>query len=410
MTHRPMRVLRLIARLNVGGPAQHVVWLNQALPADEFEPLLVAGTVPPGEEDMTAFAARHKVTPLIVPSMSREMSASDLKAVWDVWRLMVRFRPDLVHTHTAKAGAVGRLAGLLYRFFTPSVLWMKPRRCRFIHTYHGHIFHHYYGPAMTRVFLFIERLLARLNTDRLIVLSPQQLSEIRDGFRVGRASQYVVVPLGIDLSALEATPEAGQALRGTLGIGAGEVIVGIVGRLAAIKNHDLLLRVSSRVRCPARFVIYGDGGEHDRLVRRVAELGLTDRVIFADTRSAREIYSSLDVAALTSHNEGTPLAIIEAMATGKPVISTAVGGVVDLLGPVEQSLVEHGGSFEIRERGITTRSEDEAGFAAGLTRLLSDEPLRRRLIERGKAYVAEKHAMERLVRDIIGIYRELGAR
>jgi len=163
------------------------------------------------------------------------------------------------------------------------------------------------------------------------------------------------------------------------------------------------------VRCPARFVIYGDGGEHDRLVRRVAELGLADRVIFAGTRSAREIYSSLDVAALTSYNEGTPLAIIEAMATGKPVISTAVGGVVDLLGPVEQSLVEHGGSFEIRERGITAGSEDEAGFAAGLTRLLSDEPLRRRLIERGKAYVAEKHAMERLVRDIIGIYRELGA-
>ncbi len=405
------RILRLIARLNVGGPARHVVWLNQALAGEElgreFEPLLVTGTVPPGEEDMTAFAAAHGVTPLIVPSMSREMSAHDLVAVWDVWRLMVRFHPDIVHTHTAKAGAVGRLAGLLYRFCAPSMLWLRPRRCRFVHTYHGHIFHHYYGAMKTRIVLFIERMLARLNTDRLIVLSEQQFHEIHDTFAVGRAGQYAIVPLGIELSTLDAPADAGTKLRKELGIGASEVVVGIVGRLAAIKNHDLFLRVASRARNAARFVIYGDGGERDRLQRRAEERGIANRVVFAGTRDAREIYASLDIVALTSQNEGTPLAIIEAMATGKPVVSTAVGGVVDLLGPVEERVEKNGATFEIRERGITAASEDEAGLAAGLLHLLADASLRESLTARAKTYVETRHTKERLVRDIVAIYRAL---
>jgi glycosyltransferase involved in cell wall biosynthesis len=409
MTRAPMRVMRLIARLNVGGPARHVVWLNEALAGDGFEPLLVTGTVPAGEEDMTAFAAEHNVTPVIVPSMSREMSARDLIAVWDVWRLMVRFRPDVLHTHTAKAGAVGRLAGLLYRFATPSMLLLRPRRCRFVHTYHGHIFRHYYGAAKTRAVLFIERLLARINTDRLIVLGEQQLHEIRDTFGIGKPEQYAVVPLGVDLSVLNGHPEKGAAFRTSAGIAPTETIVGIVGRLAAIKNHELFLRVAARARDVARFVVYGDGGERERLVLRAAELALDDRVVFAGTRDATEIYSSLDIVALTSRNEGTPLAIIEAMAIGKPVISTAVGGVVDLLGSVEQRITENGSTFEIRERGITASSDDADGFAAGLMHLLRDESLRRRFIERGKAYVARTHTKERLIADIIGIYRDLDA-
>lgn len=408
---RKVRVMRLIARLNVGGPARHVVWLNEALAGDglrdEFEPLLVTGTVPDGEVDMTTFAAARGVTPIIVPSMSREMSARDLFAVWDVWRLMVRLRPDVVHTHTAKAGAVGRLAGLLYRFVTPSMLLMRPRRCRFVHTYHGHIFRHYYGPMKTRIVLFIERLLARINTDRLIVLGEQQLHEIRDTFAIGRPEQYAIVPLGMDVSVLKGKPGTGATLRATWGIGATETIVGIVGRLAAIKNHDLFLRVAARTKGAARFVVYGDGGERDHLEQRVAELGIEDRVVFAGTRDADEIYASLDVAALTSRSEGTPLAIIEAMAAGKPVISTAVGGVIDLLGPVEQRIVANGSYFEIRERGLTAPSDDTGAFAAALAHLLHDESLRRRLIERGKAYVERTHTKQRLVDDIIGIYREL---
>lgn len=412
-TRKPLRVMRLIARLNVGGPAQHVVWLNEALASDEldgeFTPLLVTGTVPDGEEDMATFAAARGVLPVIIPSMSREMSARDFLAVWDVWRLMVRSRPDIVHTHTAKAGAVGRLAGLLYRFVTPSMLLLQPRKCRFVHTYHGHIFRHYYGTTKTRLVLFIERLLARINTDRLIVLGQQQLHEIRDTFGVGRHEQYAIVPLGIDAAGLHGHPGTGEALRATWGIAAEETVVGIVGRLTGIKNHDLFLRVAARTNGATRFVAYGDGDNRQRLVRRAAELGIADRVVFAGTRKADEIYASMDIAALTSLNEGTPLAIIEAMAAGKPVISTAVGGVVDLLGAVEQRIAVNGSFFEVRERGLSAPSDDTNAFAAGLAHLLSDEPLRRRLIERGKAYVEQTHTRQRLVADIIGIYRGLDA-
>lgn len=169
----PVRVLRVIARLNVGGPARHVVWLNQALASKGFETLLVTGIVPAGEDDMSGFAVAHGVTPVVIPTMSRELSLRDFSTIWRLWRLMVRFRPDIVHTHTAKAGAVGRIAGLLYRFLTPAILIVRPRWARFVHTFHGHVFHSYYGVWKTNVFLTIERMLARLNTDRIVVLSGQ---------------------------------------------------------------------------------------------------------------------------------------------------------------------------------------------------------------------------------------------
>lgn len=396
---RPVRVLRLIARLNVGGPAQHVVWLNEALEANGFEALLVTGTIPAGEADMSDFAAAHGVTPVVIRSMSRELSPRDLSTIWQLWRLMVRFRPDIVHTHSAKAGAVGRIAGLLYQFVS-----RPPRRCRFVHTFHGHVFHSYYGIWKTRFFLAVERTLAQLRTDRIIVLGQQQLREIQDTFRIGRPDQFVVIPLGIDLAELRGDMRSGDALRAGPGIGPSDAIVGIVGRLTAIKNHDLFLRVAARAGNLARFVIYGDGGDRQLLERRAG-----DNVVFAGTRTAGMIYASLDIVALTSRNEGTPLALIEAMASGRPVISTAVGGVVDLLGPVEEHVIENGAVYEIRERGVTVASDDDAGFAAGLSRLLRDEPLRRRLIERGNAYAEKTHSKERLVADVIRLYRDLDA-
>ena len=379
-----MRVLRIIARLNVGGPARHVVWLTEGLAREGFETLLVTGTVPPGEDDMSGFAVAHGVTPYVIPSMSRELSPGDVVTIWKLWRLMVRFRPDVVHTHTAKAGAAGRIAGLLYRV-------VSRERSIFVHTFHGHVFHGYYSRWKTRIFLAIERFLARVNTDRIVVLSEQQLREIRDEFRIGRAEQFVVVPLGI-----APHPAFGHPLPAARG--EGPLVVGIVGRLTPIKNHELFLRVAARVP-EARFVIYGDGGERARLERLAAEL---DRVVFAGTRDVGEIYASLDILALTSRNEGTPLAIIEAMAAGRPVIATAVGGVVDLLGTVEQRME----GFDIRERGVTAASDDEAGFAAGLGLLLHDAGLRARLAERGRSYVERTHAKERLVADIIRVYRE----
>ena len=403
----PLRVLQLIARLNVGGPAQHVVWLNCDLRHEGLQPMLVTGMVPPGEHDMSAFAAERGVTPVILSSMSRDLSYRDLTTIWQLWRLMVSFRPDIVHTHTAKAGAVGRIAGLFYRFLTPGTLIGRPRVCRFVHTYHGHVFHSYYGRAGTRLFLMIERALAWLNTDRLIVLSSQQLLEIRDTFRVGAAAQFAVVPLGLDLERLRQDATPAHSLREELGIGADETIVAIVGRVTAIKNHELFLRVAQRSHSGARFVVFGDG-EARAGIERAARASLTpDRVIFGGTRDAAEIYASLDVAILTSRNEGTPLALIEAMACGKPVISTAVGGVVDLLGPVEEVVRTTDGAYEIRARGITAAAGDEAGLTAGLDRLLSDEALRSRFCALAKAYVERTHSKLGLVTDIIALYHDM---
>src|SRR3982750_3811953 len=184
-----MKVIRIIARLNVGGPAKHVVWLTAGLQHFGFETLLVAGVVPPGEDDMSYFASAMGVEPLYLREMSREISWKDFVTVWKLYRLFVRERPDLVHTHTAKAGTVGRLAGLLYRWARPALLVGRPRRCRFVHTYHGHIFHSYYGRLKTKLFVTIERLLARLGTDRIIVISEQQRREIHEEFRVGKQQQ-----------------------------------------------------------------------------------------------------------------------------------------------------------------------------------------------------------------------------
>jgi len=408
---RRIRIARVIARLNVGGPARHVVWLTEALNDDRFQSVLVTGSVPDGEDDMTDFATAHGVQPMIIKEMSRELSPRDLITVWKLFRFFLRFKPDIVHSHTAKAGATARVAGLLYRLFTPSILTGRPRPCRFVHTFHGHIFHHYYGRVKTLLFVMIERILARFATDRIIVLSDQQLDEIHRIFRVGRREQFRVIPLGIDLAKAGSASEDRKSLRDELAIDPNEVVVGIVGRLVPIKNHEMFLEAASAFRTNAsrmRFVVYGDGPERQRLERRHGELGLGHRTIFAGLRAPAEIYESMDIATLTSLNEGTPLTLIEAMARGLPIVSTAVGGVVDVLGLVEHTeLTGTGASFEIRERGITVAAGDVEGFGLAVNYLSNDEKLRTRFAERGPAYVRAMYSKERLVRNIIDTYQEL---
>src|SRR5829696_4270524 len=167
-----MKIVRIIARLNVGGPARHVVWLTKNLQGQEFQSVLLTGTVPDGEEDMSYFAAENGVAPVFIPEMSRELSAKDIISLWKIFRLLMREKPDIIHTHTAKAGTIGRVAGFFYRWF----LW---KNLKMIHTYHGHVFHSYYGRRKTSLFLFIERVLA-LFTDRIIAISNQQKAEINE--------------------------------------------------------------------------------------------------------------------------------------------------------------------------------------------------------------------------------------
>src|SRR5215204_674165 len=422
-----MKVLRIIARLNVGGPARHVAWLEAGLRGRGVESLLVAGVVPPGEDDMGYFAESLGVRPYVIPQMSREISPRDALASWKLFRLMLRERPDLVHTHTAKAGTVGRVAGLLYRWLTPAALIGKPRACRFVHTYHGHVFHSYYGRWKTRVFIAVEQALARLATDRIVVISPQQLEEIHGRFRVGRREQFEVIPLGLDTRAFDDWPARRHALRHEWGAGEGDILIGIVGRLTEVKNHRLFLEAAalfkkrrafeaeSGGRRPegagrVRFVVVGDGHLRAELEAHAGALGLLDDVEFAGLRDDPEnFYPALDVVALTSRNEGTPLTLIEAMANARACVATAVGGVVDLLGGVAEQELRRPHAWQVCERGIQVRPGDPEAFADALAHLIADGELRRALGARGREYVERNYSVERLVADVRRLYGRLAA-
>jgi glycosyltransferase involved in cell wall biosynthesis len=406
------KIIRIIARLNVGGPAKHVVWLTSGLQDAGFDTLLVTGTVPDGEEDMSYFADEAGVRPLYFPEMSREISLKDAITVWKLFRLFLRERPDIVHTHTAKAGTVGRAAGILYRWLTPGALIGKSRECKFVHTYHGHVFHSYYGRNRTRVFLAIERLLARMITDRLIVISKQQSVEIGEKFRVGRSGQLKVIPLGLDLGLFEEHASRRAKFRHEFCVPDHTILIGIVGRLTEIKNHQMFLNVVWRLKLidPAlrrqgavRFIVIGDGGLRQTLEQQSQQLDVDRDIIFIGGRKDPEyFYPALDVVALTSRNEGTPLTLIEAMANARPVVATSVGGVVDLLGDVVED-----GPYQVCRRGIAVPPGDEEAFAAALSRIIRDRSLRQELGERGLEFVEVNYSKERLFEDIKHLYEEL---
>jgi glycosyltransferase involved in cell wall biosynthesis len=409
---RLTKVIRIIARLNVGGPAKHVIWLTSGLQEAGFDTLLVAGKVPEGEEDMSYFADDAGVRPLYIREMSREISPKDAVTVWKLFRLFLRERPDIVHTHTAKAGTVGRTAGFLYRWLTPGIFVGKPRQCKFVHTYHGHVFHSYYGRGRTRIFLAIERLLAKLVTDRLIVVSKQQSIEIGEKFRVGQSGQIKVIPLGLDLGLFAEHASRRAKFRHELCITDDAILVGIVGRLTEIKNHQMFLNVVARLKAidPAcrrqgavRFIVIGDGSLRRSLEAQRQSLGLDKDVIFVGGRKDPEyFYPALDVVVLTSRNEGTPLTLIEGMANERPVVATSVGGVVDLLGAVIED-----GPYQVCRRGISVPAGDEEAFVAALSRIIRDRSLRQELGTRGLEFVEVNYSKERLFEDIKGLYGEL---
>lgn len=406
-----MKIVRIIARLNVGGPARHVVWLTKALQDAEFESVLMTGTVPEGEEDMSYFAAEHAVEPVFIPEMSRELSVKDVVSLWKVFRFLQREKPDIVHTHTAKAGTIGRVAGFFYRWLTPGSLIARPRKVRFVHTYHGHVFHSYYGKRKTQFFLFIEKALARLATDKIITISRQQFEEIHRQFGVGRGEQqFSVVPLGIDLSPFSAWNAKRNILREEIGARDEEILVGLVGRLTEIKNHELFLQIARLFKenfdfPRLRFVIIGDGHLRKKLEKDAEMYNIKDIVTFLGNRNDADVfYPALDIVALTSLNEGTPLSLIEAMANARPCISTAVGGVIDLLGAETQPETN---GFTVCERGVRARSSDAEGFLNGLIYLAKDENLRRELGARGLEFARANYGKERLISDIKEVYYDL---
>jgi glycosyltransferase involved in cell wall biosynthesis len=379
-----IRVLRVISRLNVGGPALHTTLLTRRLDPGRYDTRLVTGRVAPDEG---SYLDLYQLPPARVsrlPALGREVRLSrDVVALRQLVRLMARARPHIVHTHTAKAGALGRVAALLTR--VPVI----------VHTFHGHVFQGYFGPAWTRVLLAVERALAR-RTDCLIAVSPAVRRELL-ALGIGSPERFRVVPLGLDLDVFARADALRGALRAELGIPPEAPLVGIVARLVPIKAHEVFLRAAALVgaRLPeARFLLVGDGEGRPALERLAAGPGLADRVRFLGwRRDLDRIYADLDVVVLTSRNEGSPVALIEAMAAGRAVVATGVGGVRDFVAD--------------GVTGCVVRPGDAEAVAAGIADLLEHAERRQTLGKAGREHVLPRFGVERLLADIDRLYTEL---
>jgi glycosyltransferase involved in cell wall biosynthesis len=386
MTKEPIRVLRVIARLNVGGPALHVTQLAAELDKRGYETTLVAGRVGEGEGSMEWAAEELGVKPVFVPELQREISpAADLPAIVELRRLIREHRPDILHTHTAKAGAVGRIAAALSGGARPKIV---------AHTFHGHVLRGYFSPWRTAFFRQLERNLARMS-DALIAVSP----EVRDDLvRLGIASEdkISVIRLGLDLEGRTSADAGARArIRADLGIPSERFVAGWLGRMTEIKRADDLLRAFAllRRRREADLVLVGDGPLRLRLEELAADLGVSGACHFVGYQSDVGAYlSAFDAIVLTSANEGTPVTLIEALAAGRPVVSTDVGGVRDVVEP---------------DSGVLVGPGDLSGIADGLDLLAADPDLRDRFGAAGRARVLERYSVPRLVDDIDTLYQSL---
>ncbi|MGD8563514.1 MAG: glycosyltransferase [Desulfarculaceae bacterium] len=406
----PIRLLRLIARLNVGGPAKHVAWLSGGLDQERFEQTLVAGRVAPDEDDMGPWFISQGLDYTLLPRLGRAISPwNDLVCLVQILRLLGRVKPHILETHTSKAGFLGRAALLLYLPWAKLRGWPRPKA---IHTFHGHTFQGYFSPLKARVFLTLERILARLATWRIVVLSHQQLQEIQGRFQVGHREQYVILPLGIDLEPFSRAEEGRRSFRGELGLAPEQKLIGCVGRVAPVKNYGLFLESAAQLRSlnpdlfrQCLFVLIGGGSGRDLegLRQKARELNLQESFRLLGNRSDPEaFYPGLDLLMLASLNEGTPMVILEAGACARPVLSTAVGGVPDLLGPVEFE----GQGFSRHQRGLSAPSGDALALAQGLAWVLENQGDAQEMGLRLQQMVAGEYSRERLLRDAAALYQE----
>lgn len=382
-----MKILRIMDRLNTGGPAIHAVLLTKHMnpggAAPDWETVLVAGQVGENEGSMEWLAEKEGVRFVSVPSLGRELHPlKDLSTFWSLVRIIRRERPDVVHTHKSKAGTLGRLAASLC--CVPVI----------VHTFHGHVLHGYFSEAKSKAFRLIERAMARLS-DRIIAVSPKVKEDlIRHG--VAADGKIDVVYLGLDLARFERSTRGAGGLRAELKVPDGAPLIGIVARLVPIKNLGLFLEAAKLTlakRPDARFVIAGDGELREALEGSARSLGIGDKVSFLGFRADLErIYPDLDVLCLTSDNEGSPVSLIEGLAAGCAVVSTDVGGVTDVL--------------QDGRCGVLVPAGDAAALADGVLDLLADPAKRAALAEAGRAS-ARRFSIERLVADLDRLYKSL---
>ena len=391
-----IKILRVVTRLNIGGPSVHVGLLSTQMDRSRFETCLVMGTVGKKEGDLSSKIAARGARMVHLKNLTRSPHPlKDLLAWLQILSLLWKERPQILHTHMAKAGTLGRLAGFLYNRWGPG---RDPKtRMILIHTFHGHVLESYFSSRTSGLFTAIERCLSK-RTNCLIAVSPRVREDLlRKG--IGRKETWRVIPLGLDLSALLYLP---------LPNGNGPLRCGMVGRLVPIKNPGIFLQALSRLP-ELKGVLVGEGPLRDSLEKEAGQRGLKNRLSFAGWQEdLRRCYQEIDVACVTSLNEGTPVSLIEAMAAGRAVVATDVGGVRDLLdsGAVGTGDIPEKG-FRITSVGMLIRSGDVEGLAAALTRLAQDRPLRCTLGEAARRHVRDRYSHERLIRDISGLYEEL---
>ena len=372
----------------MGGPALHVAYLSAGLQSRGYETTLVAGSLARGEESMSFVADSLGVPVMTIEQLHREISPiRDALAVVRLARLLRTVRPQSLHTHTAKAGAIGRLAVLIAIGARPPIV---------VHTFHGHVLRGYFGPLRARLLRLLERWLARVTT-ALVAVSP----EVRDdlvALGVAPADKFTVIRLGIELDErVGASGERRAEMRRLLGIPDGRFTVGWIGRMTAVKRTDDVLLAFRRLRelgVDACLCMVGDGPDRDHAEHRASELGVVRDCLFLGYQEdVAPFYGAFDAVVLPSGNEGTPVSAIEALAGGRPVVATRVGGVPDVIRDgVDGFLVEPGDVEQLAER---------------LATLARDPELRGRLGEEGRADVVPRYSVERLLDDVDRLYRSL---
>ena len=387
MSSEEIRVLRVIARLNMGGPAIHVASLAAGLETRGYHTTLVAGSLARGEDSMAFLAERLGVSVVSVAELQREVSVlHDARSVLRLAELIRSQRPHILHTHTAKAGAIARAAALLAGGARPPVV---------LHTFHGHVLKGYFDAGRTAFFRQVERTLARAS-DVLVAVSPEVRDELVE-LGVAPYEKFVVIRLGIPLDERLGGPGADSDYRRLYGIPPGAFVVGWVGRMTGVKATGAVLeivRVARERGVDAVLCMVGDGPDREGLERLAHELGIARHCYFVGYQSdVAGYYRLFDAFLLPSVNEGTPVSAIESLASGTPVVANRVGGVPDVVRDgVDGFLVEPGDAEEAAER---------------LATLAADPALRARLGESGRARVLARYSVSRLVDDVDRLYRSL---
>jgi len=382
----PISVLRVIARLNMGGPALHVTYLSEGLADRGYDTTLVVGELARGEGSMAFVAESRGIKTVRLSSLSREIAPlRDLVALLRLTRFIREQRPRIVHTHTAKAGAIGRVAAVLAGGEPKPIV---------IHTFHGHVLRGYFGPIRTFGFLTLERLLARVST-KLVAVSPEVRDELVS-LGVAPSEKFAVVRLGVELAERVRDSDRAETRR-QLGLPPERFVIGWVGRMTAVKRVDDAIeafRILLDRGVDATLCLVGDGPDRDQLERRAKELGVIRHCLFLGYQEEMGgWFAAFDAFALPSANEGTPVSVIEALAAGCPVVATRVGGVPDV--------VDDG------RTGFLVDSGDTTALANRLEQLAADPDLRERFSRAGKESVASRYAVGRLVDDVDRLYREL---